>query len=222
MDEIFPLLLFLIFVLGPIIEGLKRKNKDQQPPRPPQQRLPQQRQPPERSRVEEISTRKPADESAAGMVPDDLWEMLTGQKRVPAPARPPERWEPDDHVDSWEEGYEDEEDAADEEQEYEREADAIYRRAQAEDAALQARRMRTEAVSLETLERHEQPVVISLEDDVVNARRRHAVFHEKIARPVPVVERKHHVRFALGLHDPDGLRKAMLLRTIIGPPKALE
>ena len=100
MDDLFPLLMLLVFVLGPIIEGLKRKNRQnpppptqrRMPPRAPERQLPRQQQP---SRMEEVSTR-PREETAAGMVPEDLWEILTGQKRppvltTPQPAPPAER-----------------------------------------------------------------------------------------------------------------------------------
>jgi hypothetical protein len=200
MDEVFGILMFVIFILAPILEGLKRKKDgDVKPPRPPRP-LPERRPAPPRqqpSRMEEVTTRPRADETAAGMVPDELWEMLTGQKR-PAPSAPPPTAERER---AWEVVY----DPDDDEETDAYESDSWI-----------------EGQSLETLARHEEPVIISLEENLPSAAQRQAAFHEKIGRPVPVVERKHEVRFALGLHNRNELRKAMLLQVVLGKPKALE
>ena len=125
MDDIFPILMFIIFFLAPLLEGLKRKNKDQRRPpqerplpRPPQQRLPQQTQPKPSSRMEEVSGKSRSEETAAGMVPDDLWEILTGQKRPPVLTTPPQPQPETRKRPSWDVVYdpeEDEEAEADEE-----------------------------------------------------------------------------------------------------------
>jgi hypothetical protein len=99
----FGLLLIILFIVAPLLERLLKAG--QQPPEPPPQGgLPGQRRPgqplpgqqprriPPMADEEEISFRDvPAghgreEESAEGMLPDDLWEILTGEKR---PQRPP-------------------------------------------------------------------------------------------------------------------------------------
>src|SRR5687767_541533 len=81
--------MFLIFVLGPIIEGLRRKKQPPPPPPPRRHVPPPAPTQPQRSRMEEMSSRPRAEENASTMVPDDLWEILTGQKRVPLPPTAP-------------------------------------------------------------------------------------------------------------------------------------
>jgi hypothetical protein len=103
----FGLLLLIVFILAPLLEKLLG-GRGQQPPeqgppgRKPGQPLPGQRlpgqQPPPMPRgereIEEVPFRSvPAghteeDEAAAGMLPDDLWEILTGEKRPPARSGP--------------------------------------------------------------------------------------------------------------------------------------
>jgi hypothetical protein len=102
----FGLLLIIVFILAPLLERLLargRKGTDELPPgqRPPEQRMPpqrfpQQRMPQQRPAPEEEQTpfrSVPAshgdDDSAASVLPDDLWEILTGEKRPPARTQPP-------------------------------------------------------------------------------------------------------------------------------------
>jgi hypothetical protein len=103
------LLLIIVFILAPLLEKLLASGrKRQQPPElPPGQRLPGQRQPgqgtgrtqqrwPAPDEEETPFRSVPAghgddDESAAGVVPDDLWEILTGERRPPPQ---PQREEP--------------------------------------------------------------------------------------------------------------------------------
>ena len=214
MDDLFPLLMFLIFVLGPILEGLKRKNK--QPPPPPTQRrvpprAPQQQLPTQPSRTEEVANR-PREETAATMVPDDLWEILTGQKRppvltTPQPAPPVEAKRP-----AW--------DVVDDPDEEEEEVDeeALIR----EDVNIEQRRTRREAVTLETMERHPAPVIISLEENIPTVAQRHAAFHERVtAKPVePALPVRRKRRLDLGSRSE--LQRAFLLQEVLGRPKGLE
>ena len=215
MDDLFPLLMLLVFVLGPIIEGLKRKNRQnpppptqrRMPPRAPERQLPRQQQP---SRMEEVSTR-PREETAAGMVPEDLWEILTGQKRppvltTPQPAPPAER-----KRQQWDVVFDP--DAEDEKPALESVA--------AEDVNVETRRGRVEAQSRETLERHPVPVVVSLEDNLPTVAQRHQAFHKKIAAPVPVVA-KPRSRRRLALTTRSELQRAFLWHDVLGKPKGLE
>ncbi len=217
MDDLFPLLLFLIFVLGPILEGLKRKNKGQPPPpkqRPMPQRPTQRRLPEATSRTEEVSTRpRPTEETAATMVPDDLWEILTGQKRPPVLTTPqpgpPQKRQP------WDVVYDPD---ADEDED---EVEAGEEIAAREDVNIENRRARVEAQSLETLERHAEPVIISLEENLPTMAQRHADFHKKIATPVPVVTRvERHLR--LQLNSRAEIQRAFILQEVLGKPKGLE
>src|SRR5688572_8741236 len=101
-DFIGAILVFIVFVLGPVIEQMRKKGQRRPPgPPPPQQRRPLPR-PPESSRIPESAREVPArvlptepveargPQSAAEMLPDDLWEILTGQpKPRPQAPRPP-------------------------------------------------------------------------------------------------------------------------------------
>lgn len=118
----FGLLLLIVFILAPLLEKLLTGGKQQQPPeqqqgpRPGQRRPgmpvpgePQRRVPPAQDDEELPFRSVPAghreEEEAAAMLPDDLWEILTGEKRPqrqppaeaqappPVPAAPPR--EPD-------------------------------------------------------------------------------------------------------------------------------
>jgi hypothetical protein len=222
MDDIFPILMFIIFFLAPLLEGLKRKNKDQQRPphqrrplpRAPQQRLPPQTQSQTPSRMEEVSGKAQREESAAGMVPDDLWEILTGQKRPPVLTTPPHPQPEAKKRPAWDVVYdpeEDEEEEADEEE--------LVR----EDVDVETRRARVEAQSLETLERHPQPIVISLEENLPTVAQRHAAFHQKIAaQPASVEVAVPASRPRLDLTSRSELQRAFLLQEVLGKPKGLE
>jgi hypothetical protein len=213
MDDLFPLLMFLIFVLAPIIEGLKRRNKKQQPPRPPQRRVPApptQRQ--QRSRTEEVTSRPRVDENASTMVPDDLWEILTGQRRPTAtiPTPPP----PVEKKTSWDVGYDSE---LEEDEEAEEENVVL------EDVNVETRRARVEAQSLETITRHPEPVIISLEDNVPTSAARHAAFHQRAATaPVAVVITPARRKRLFDLNNRSELQRAILMHEILGKPKGLE
>ncbi|HEX6066069.1 MAG TPA: hypothetical protein VFZ04_17670 [Longimicrobiales bacterium] len=225
MDDLFPLLLFLIFVLGPILEGLKRKNKGGQPPerrpppRVPQRRLPQQRPPQqargaETSRTEEISPGpRRQEESAAGMVPDDLWEILTGQKRPPVLTTPQPAPQRETRQSSWDVGYD-----AELEEDEEGEAEVAAR----EDVLVETRRARVEAQSLETYERHPEPVIISLEDNLPTTAQRHQAFHQKIAAPPVEQPVEQSMRLRLNLMTRSELQRAFLLQEVLGKPRGLD
>lgn len=224
MDDLFPIIMFIVFFLAPLLEGLKRKNKEnkenkQDPPlqtrrplpRAPQQRLPQPRQAPGPSRTEEISAKSRTEENAAAMVPDDLWEILTGQKRSPGPTTPPPSPEERKPL-GWDVVFD-----AEEDEEAETGVEATVR----DDLELQTRRTRGEARSLETLERHTQPVVVSLEENLPTTAQRHAAFHKKISEPAIVVEQPRRKRL-LDFSDRAEVQRAFLLQEVLGKPKGLE
>jgi hypothetical protein len=129
------------------------------------------------------------------MLPDDLWEILTGQPRPapqpPRPAPPPEA-----------------------------ELEPIGDREERdfEDVGVPARRRAAEGAVLEDLTGHPAPVVVSMETMPLEPRQRHAAFHERIAEPL-AVPRKPRVPLMRGRSD---LRRAFVLQAVIGTPKGLE
>jgi hypothetical protein len=208
-DFIGAILIFVVFVLGPILEQMRKKGQRRPPGMPPQQqrrplprppesaRLPQSsREAPSRVATQEPVTARTEEVSAAEMLPDELWEILTGQpKPKPAPPRPPA---PD---------VEDEE-TADEEL------------ITAEDVTIETRRTRfEEAVSVEAPPPREYPVVVSMEE-VPDPRKRHAAFHEKIQQSATAAPAS--IARARYFSTPADLRRAMILQVVLGPPKALE
>jgi hypothetical protein len=80
----FGILLLILFILAPLLEKLLKAGRPKEPPveQGPGQQLPQQRQ-----RALPGDQGAPADdEAAAGVLPDDLWEILTGERRPSAAA----------------------------------------------------------------------------------------------------------------------------------------
>ena len=175
------------------------------PPRAPQRQLPT-----ESSRTEEVATR-PREENAAGMVPDDLWEILTGQKRPPVLTTPQPTPPVEARKQPWDVVY----DPDEEEEEADEEAGFV------EDINVEVRRARVEAQSLETLERHPAPVIISLEDNIPTAAQRHQAFHKKIVVAVPEVEKRAR-RPRISFSSRSELQRAFLLQEVLGKPKGLE
>jgi hypothetical protein len=113
-DNLYFLLLFFFFVVIPILERVFGKGRQQAPPPPqprreaPPEEWQQEREPrgqpraldrpPYRDESAGVGAHTDQDAPAADMVPDDLWEILTGEKRQrPAQGapRPEPEWEPD-------------------------------------------------------------------------------------------------------------------------------
>ncbi|MGQ0561236.1 MAG: hypothetical protein ACT443_05105 [Gemmatimonadota bacterium] len=209
MDELFPLLLFLIFVLGPIFEQLKKKNQKPQPPHRP---APRQRP------IERSSAEVPAQprEAAATMIPEDLWKVLTGEARPPVAGRTPDAPAPKQRP--WDVVYIPPEETEDEEE------------SSREDTEVEVRRTRREEVAREHAARHAagsegkslevpEPNIISLEVPLPSARARHQAFHKKIDAPVPAPPRR---KSKLGLTNREELQRAFVLQEIFGRPRGLE
>ena len=162
MDDLFGFIVFVvIFVLAPIIEQIRRKRT---PPPPQQQRRPPEAQPqlPQRQQQQRAQLPTPParseteEASAAAMLPNELWEVLTGQPRP----RPMPQPTPAPDVES--------EETADDEELVREDVDVDRRR-----------RSYEETISLEEPARREQPVVVSMEG-VPEPRARHVAFHEKV------------------------------------------
>ncbi len=209
MDD-FGTLVFLLFVLWPVIAGLLRRGQGTRPPgraggRPHAgQRPPSTGGPPA---DEEPQTAAPV--SAADMIPDELWEILTGERRRPAPVRPPQppvpapveaeqaEWSPASEGPDLDEAEWDEEEPDDERWE----------------PALPPR----PAVPLEV-----EPVIVSLEESEPSTGERRAASHAKIAAPVMLARPRRRMPVRLNLGDRGELRRMMILREVLGPPKGLE
>lgn len=214
---LFEVLIILVFIVIPILEGVlkKRREKTAPPPPPPAPR----RQPVGAGASREggggVATSEPG--PAADMIPPDLWEVLTGERRPPRSEREPVdgTWEPA----PWEGEAEIASEgiplgtAADETIEdsapWDSEGWDIGR---SEDEI-------AEPVSLEYV----GPEAISLEQPLPPPEVRHRLFHEKYDAPVsPVAGRVRvsgrDVRAGLQGH---GLRRSILLAEILGPPKGL-
>jgi len=107
------ILIIIVFIVVPLIERLLKAGKQNQQQPPPQQRMPQRPRPrlpreeqPEEWEQEEAGQpesqpvrhrAETRDDAAAEMLPDDLWEILTGERRPPqrpSPQRRPEEATP--------------------------------------------------------------------------------------------------------------------------------
>jgi hypothetical protein len=92
----FGILILIIFILAPLLDKLLKAGRPPQEPPPGQrQRMPpgQRRQAPGHRPARPAPTgAADPDESAAGVLPDDLWEILTGERRAP-PQQQPQRTE---------------------------------------------------------------------------------------------------------------------------------
>lgn len=218
------ILLIIVFIVAPLIERLLKAGKGaQQPPdQPPQQRMPQQRPPQpfpnrEAQRRQESGTATAEDDAAAAMLPDDLWEILTGERR---PAQLPEAQQ---ELEDLERAY-----AADE---YPGEADTLEEVASLEEPSpgewiSQRPEEAPVVVSHDTYRRplpeREAPQIVSLEKLSFDTEKRHDRFHdnldtlggpERVRRPKP-----NPYRFT----SDEDLRRAIVMNEILGTPKGLE
>jgi len=199
-EDLLGFLFFLfVFVIGPIL-GQKRKGQQQAPQQRPRQAPPA---PPVPSRTEELP-RQQAPQSAAEMLPDELWEILTGQKRPAPVAVPPTRYE---------------EEEPDEEDE--------FVEVRTEEVRRPVEVIAAEERSLETYERHEAPVVVSMETLPPPPRVRHEEFHRRIAAAEQVTAQASPAGLTAAarlaaIAQRGRLRDVMAIQEILGPPKGLE
>ena len=225
--DFFEVLIVVAFILVPLLEGIfkqrGKKGGEEPIPRPA---------PRERERVEARTGAGPgglagsesqagtggADGAAADMVPADLWEMLTGEKR-PAPPGEPAPWETGGGP-AWESPSEEfpEEIGGTEEAALE-ETQIVAPWEEWRTTEIE-REPRPQPLSLE----YEGPEAYSLETLPAAPEVRHRRFHEKYDSPldVPPVHTPSAVFGELrsGLQG-DGLRRSVLLAEILGPPKGL-
>ncbi|MFO7894950.1 MAG: hypothetical protein R6U63_14655 [Longimicrobiales bacterium] len=210
--DLFEILFIALFILFPIMEGILKKR-----------RKPEDSEPGEGSGAEADADWSAPDEeprAASDMVPDDLWEVMTGEKRragagggaegergVQRSMEPEESPEPvREHAGP---------DTAAEAPEDWRSAPWVVDEETEEHEPVSAEYRGPEAYSLET------PAPPPLEREVPTSEARHRAFHRLLDRPKP--ERKRRLSPLMrSLRSPDGLRQAVLLKEILGPPKGLE
>lgn len=205
-------LIILVFIVVPLLEGVLRKRRGKQVPR--DQPAPRPREPvgagagasTERGGVG-ASDAGPA----ADMIPPDLWEVLTGERRTQSESAPAPWGE------EWGEEVGLEEVAA-----TEVEGDPIAEASpwgsgswdtSGSEAAVE------EPVSIEYI----GPEAISLEQPLPPPEIRHRLYHEKYDAPRVTAEPEDSPlmrELRSGLHG-DGLRRSILLAEILGPPKGL-
>lgn len=212
--ELFEILFILFFILIPVFEGIRkgrqrRGSDDIELPRDASPRPPGR---PGRPASEEWQTERPRPSQretepvdAADMVPDDLWEVLTGERRQRRPPAPAEPAEPQDAPWVEEPRWEREEDVF---------ADERFEPAPWEEARDDVRLDPRMPAPLPPVE---QPAVVAVDPYPPTPRRVPlSVVQEtpRTARRVSPLMRS--------LQHPDGLRQAVLLREILGPPKGLD
>ncbi|MEX2609656.1 MAG: hypothetical protein WEA24_06890 [Gemmatimonadota bacterium] len=232
MEDLFPVLIIVLFIVLPLVEkALKGGKGKDTPPRSPGSGAPAQRRVPgERKRPEVMSGgvltegRREQPESAADMVPEDLWAVLTGEQRSTrppprrAPAPPTPREGPPVEAVAWK---------------VESERDQV-------DALLQGRideqrrevRERDERIRRSRLARPEHlrpaPRVVSLETPLGDPDKRHERFHDKMdAITATEVGRAGTRRRSAGMLDELALgsqaelRRALVLQEVLGMPRSM-
>lgn len=221
MDDLFWVFIIIFFVVAPILEKVLKGGRTQQqkPPQRPQGRM----QAPQRQRLPDGRTttvRQPSSaptrsEDATDLLPSDLWEILTGERRAPdrpepepppiEPARPSRADVPSARPARERTVREtrprDEESAV---------AEVLARR----ERELVERRLRTRP----------RPPPASLETEPEPEPRRHATFHEKLEHlpAAPRVRRAAGPVLELDPRDRAALRRAILMQEIFGRPRGLE
>ena len=205
--EFFDVLLILMFIVIPLIEGvLKQRRKPKEGEIPPGASVPRQPEPVEARTGTGMEVEEgPADDGAAAdMIPADLWEVLTGEKR-PSPVESRAPWEPEEVLE--EEQYLEEAFGAEEEPSSTGWDD------------WRTPEERPQPVSLEYV----GPEAITMEVAPPPPEVRHRRFHEKYdEEPMAVPVRRSGLTRELrsGLRG-EGLRRSVLLAEILGPPKGL-
>ncbi len=222
-------ILVILAILSRLIEAARGGTRPPPGPRQPGPRRPGSLP---RERTEQGGDSPARSESpAADMIPDDLWELLTGQKRQP-PAPPPAPAPPakvatpqrtgrlsqprrppvlDEEVEQprtlRDEDAEAEQFLRSHRRDVSGEIDAVL----AEQRAVVAGRAPAKVVRTASLEVEPPPEP-----------ERHRQFHEKIDRPVAAAAQPIPIARSLGLTNTRDLRRALVLREVLGPPKALE
>lgn len=230
------LLIIIVFVLAPLIERLLKAGKQVPPELPPRQRPRPRLETPQRTQhdqqQQEARNRvvvREKDDEAATMLPDDLWEILTGEKRAPPPPPAPET-----EVGDFEEAESLETTSAGEwislPPEPEPAPPPVPARPPSAWSDYQTGRgvpardarppIRMEEGYERPLPRHEPPRVASLEALEIDDETRHDAFHRKLeaTRQAPRRITPHAWRFT----GDDDVRRAIVMAEVLGRPKGLE
>jgi hypothetical protein len=206
--DLFELLLIAVFLLFPLFEQISKRGKDKG--QLPRSKGPQGGPSAEPSGPED---RQPA--SAADMLPEDLWAVLTGEKRERKGGVATAEAEPSTDADRdgtpWSDAAEPAPGPAD---------DWPWRSAETQDAEREPVSLEyrgPEAYSLEDLDI--EPV--SLERPLPTPEERHRAFHARVDAPQP---QRVHRRGPLSraLSDAGRVRQAVVLAEVLGPPRGLE
>jgi hypothetical protein len=226
-DNFLAILMFILFIVAPLIERVL-KGRANTPPPPPRPRVP--READEDAPSAPTGTRLPrrADSGDGGMMPDELWEILTGERRPragPLPHEPAEidvEWEP--RTGKLPSPWGDEADVED--VSAETYADEI---GDENEAAEQLRRARERGVhTAERAPAYELGPVISLEGSAEVGPLRHVAFHERLrAQEQAIADMKAAAsaqargrRLTLG-RLPE-LQRAMVLAELFGRPRGMD
>lgn len=216
--DLIEILFIALFLLIPLLQGILGKGRGSAPDEtarrggrvPPDPRAEREGQ----LEPEELRPPRPrGPEPAAEMLPDDLWEMLTGEKRDRTPVAvesPPEaEVEPWTTEPAWSPEYE----------EATVEARTDWRRPL---PPAETDRYDTEPESLEYM----GPEAYSLEQPLPPPEIRHARFHDKIEQGEITGDqpsrRRGRSSLVQSLRSRSGMRDAVILAEILGRPKGME
>jgi hypothetical protein len=217
------ILLIIVFIVAPLIERLLKAGKGTQPPeQQPPQRMPPQRTPPQRipppqrtppqREPEPMTAGRPADaDVAAEMLPDDLWEILTGERRAPRPPVP--REEPDEVVESYPVA-----DYPEEEASLEVPTAGGWMSELPDEPAV----VLPPAPYVRPLPQRATPGVVSLEDLEIDTAARHDQFHQRLETLRAPARVRGRAPNAYRFRSREDLRRAIVMLEVLGTPKGLE
>lgn len=222
--------LFLVFIIIALvaraIEAMTKGKGGQQPPLPPQRRpragqeQPYGTRPRERPSAADGVPADATEDAAAAMIPDDLWEILTGRPK-PQPSGPQPAPQPRLPEQTYADAADDvafDDVLHDRTAEYERQWRVEQAQRELEHEQLMDRRLREQ--DMHTADK--APIVYSLERPLPPAAVRHATFHEKLEVPVVQKRRTRRPDARQWLFSGDDMKRAIVLQEVLGPPRGLE
>ncbi len=217
---IFIFLFFVLPIIQQFLEAGKKKKKGQDPRERRQPPMGGRMPPPTQRPLPEARPKSPTTEEtpdrAAELIPAELWEILTGERRLPTPAPPPKPQLPPRA--SSPEADVDEELVQDEE------AAAVQVATDEDAAAAELLRRREKDTVLARAPAREPTRIITLETEPLSEPLRHAAFHEQrkqAAKPAVVTRMPRHA-LMVSLTNRSDLVRGIILQEVLGPPKGLE
>jgi hypothetical protein len=230
--SLFTVLIIVAMVVSTINEvATKRRKSQQQPPGAPPRRVPGGEAPRsgsgagsasgDRAAADSRRAEIEARQSAEVLLPDDLWAVLTGERRPTTPI--PER-EPAPDPQPWQSREIDTDagvlapaghwDAEGAEAGWERAREPVRAAPKSPAPGVERRSEREKFVQ------RPLPRVVSLESDLPSDDERHEAFHRRLNAADPAVTRAPARRsIFVGRKQ---LHRAMILREVLGPPRGLE